>query len=205
MIVKVCGITRTSDYTSLIKAGIRYFGFNFYDKSPRYLSNWPENFSKSDDIFHIGVFVNSSPDYIRKQCKAYKLDYIQLHGDESLEFCKNLSLEFRTIKVFGISNPEDFDQALDYEFCDYLLFDTKTTKRGGSGKKFSWEILENYNGSTPFILAGGIQADDYKKIKKIIHPRMAGIDINSGFETSPGLKDPDKIKIFIDRFNRLTQ
>lgn len=181
----------------LAQLPIDFMGMIFYDKSPRFVNDLNErdiDFSKK----RVGVFVNASREYILQMKEKYKLDMIQLHGDESPEFCASLRNHIPVMKVFCIENSSDFESTKRYEdSCDYFLFDTKTPYRGGSGEKFDWTILNEYGGSIPFFLSGGISFDDSESIKKISHTKLSGIDINSRFEIKPGLKNIDLINRFI--------
>ena len=148
-----------------------------------------------------------------EKIKKYKLQYVQLHGTESDYFIHSLYHEIRDrnikiIKVFSIDNQEDNQKnskinngfMAEYApFCEYFLFDTKGKNYGGTGVKFDWKILESYTLETPFLLSGGISADDIDEIKSIKHPQFAGIDINSKFEIKAGLKNVEKIKSFIEK------
>ena len=178
---------------------IDWMGFIFYSGSPRYVGQkvkyLPEKVKK------IGVFVDQNPQIIRERAMQNNLDAIQLHGSEPPWYCINLQEEgFPVIKSFGIE-PDEFipnAQLNAYEGkCNYFLFDTKTKLHGGSGKRFNWEKLAEYDGDTPFILSGGISPEDAEEIKSFKHPKFAGIDINSRFETEPAIKDTEMIKSFI--------
>ncbi len=184
----------------LIKLPIDYMGMIFYEKSPRYiyglsgdeLNTIPEN------IKLVGVFVNSDLQYIADNILQYSLDVIQLHGNESPEVCKELNELIPVVKAFSIAEASDFILTKEYEgTCTYFLFDTKTPQYGGSGQKFDWNILNEYNGLTPFFLSGGISIDDVDAIKNIKHPRFTGIDLNSRFETALGLKNIQLLEQFI--------
>mgnify|MGYP001733116714 FL=1 len=137
---------------------------------------------------------------------AYKLDYLQLHGNESPEDCHTLQKRgYSLIKAFPIASKEDFKKTKEYEGrVDYFLFDTRCEGYGGSGKRFDWSILTGYKGETPFLLSGGIRPENAEAIRNFRHPRLAGIDLNSGFEIEPGLKDVDKLKNFIQQILHLT-
>ncbi len=176
-------------------------GFIFYPKSPRYaepldvetLSSLPQNIKK------IGVFVNEDLQRILTLVYKYKLDGVQLHGSENAEICKQLKdTGLLVLKAFPIAEAYNFKVTGNYEgVCDYFLFDTKTDAFGGSGVKFDWTILDEYQGETPFLLSGGIAADDVEAISKIKHPKFAGIDLNSKFEISPGLKNVELLEGFL--------
>lgn len=183
----------------LEKLDIDWMGFIFYADSPRYagkkLNYFPSRIKK------VGVFVDQNPQVIRERAEDNRLDIIQLHGSEPPWYCINLKEEgYMIIKSFGIDKDGFIPNAQLHAYegkCDYYLFDTKTELRGGSGKKFNWSRLKDYQGETPFILSGGISPEDADELKSFRHPKFAGIDINSRFEVAPGSKDIELIKTFI--------
>jgi len=199
MIIKVCGMRDAANIRELELLDIDWMGFIFYPGSSRYvgrnLSYIPSKVKK------IGVFVDQDPQIVRERAKQNQLDAIQLHGNEPPWYCINLREEgYRIIKSFGIDEDGFVPTAqLDaYEGkCDYFLFDRKTMLHGGSGRKFDWSRLADYPGDTPFLLSGGISSEDVEEIKSFVHPRFAGIDINSRFEIEPALKDIEMIKEFV--------
>lgn len=168
-------------------------GFIYYDKSPRFVNKAPE----TAQCLRVGVFVNETIQKIKEIGQRDKLDTIQLHGNESAAICNELAKSFRVVKAFGICQQFNFNQLEPFEGLSYFLFDTKAQAYGGSGKQFDWKTLEAYTLSTPFLLSGGIQAKDAFAIKNLSHPQLTGIDINSGFEISPGQKNVERIKTFI--------
>lgn len=200
MIIKVCGIKTVENVHFLSKANIDMVGLNFYKPSIRYLSNDipPSRFDPFDaKVKRVGVFVNKSQECILTIGKKFKLDYAQLHGDEDPEFCELLSKHIPIIKVFRVDEHFDFSTIKDYNSADFFLFDTQTKNYGGSGKKFDWKKLNQYKGSQPFLLSGGIGPLDINEIMKIHHPQFAGIDINSKFESEPGVKDKNMVLSFL--------
>lgn len=195
--LKVCGMRDSENINALSKVQPDFIGFIFHEKSSRnvsvaVLTNTPEN------IARVGVFVNESEKFITCKIKQYHLDYIQLHGTESPEFCAKIkNLGVGIIKAFNISENFDFSCLSNYEQqCDYLLFDAYGKQAGGNGITFNWDLLTKYEGKTPFLLSGGIDETMVDEIKNITHPHFKGIDINSGFELEAGLKNIDKIKCF---------
>ena len=132
------------------------------------------------------------------------LDYLQLHGHESPDTCRTLRERgYAIIKAFPIADEEDLKMTADYEGrADYFLFDTKCSGYGGSGRRFDWSVLSGYKGRTPFLLGGGIAPDSVEAVRNFRHPKLAGIDLNSGFETAPGIKDAEKLKTFIDKIKK---
>lgn len=154
----------------------------------------------------VGVFVDDMPQSIVTRVFNYDLDYVQLHGEESRVMIENLrrTLEpdikqgVKIIKALSIGSPEDVSRYKEYEgVVDLFLFDTKCKTVGGSGEQFDWDVLGQYDGQTPFILSGGIGPDDVERVKSFTHPQFVGIDLNSRFETEPGLKDVEALRQFI--------
>ncbi len=201
--IKVCGIADQEFIEQADSLNIDFIGFIFYTQSKRYLmNNLYNNYIKAlpESIKKVGVFVNVTQAQIEKTVNAYNLDLIQLHGDEDLDYVKEISKKFNVIKVFRIDEEFDFQQIGNYEkYCNYFLFDTRGIHYGGTEKKFNWQLLENYNGNLPFLLSGGISPVDINSILNFQHSKLAGIDINSGFEIKPGIKDIEKIKTFINQ------
>lgn len=173
-------------------------GFIFHPKSPRFVASLPEYMPKKQK--RVGVFVNVSLEQILAKAQKFSLEYIQLHGDEPPAFCSELKNRgLKVIRAQRIANTDDIIRAESYNMADLMIFDTKTELYGGSGKKFNWQLLENYKGCVPFLLSGGIRSDTFEEIKAFFHPQFAGIDLNSGFEISPALKDVGKLNNFIEK------
>lgn len=179
-----------------------YMGFIFYSKSPRFAGNLNFEVIKNlpAEICPVGVFVNTPIDIILQTTHRYGLRTVQLHGNETPTSCKILQdNNLFVIKAISISDASDLDLANDYQSCcDYLLFDTKTPLRGGSGKQYDWNILQNYMGDRPFFLSGGIGSEDAERILSFVHPKLKAIDINSRFETEPGVKNTETLKTFLN-------
>ncbi len=192
----------------LYDAGIRMMGFIFYDQSKRYI-----DIEKRDlilgavprDVKKVGVFVNADLDFAKNTVITYNLDYVQLHGDEDPKYCAEMMKLAKVIKAFNVDTVFSFDTTIAYQNCDYLLFDAKGAERGGNGIQYNWNILKDYKYETPFLISGGIGPDDVDKILAFAHPKFVGIDINSGFEIEPGLKNIDKIKTFTSYLKCSTQ
>lgn len=174
-----------------------YIGFIFYVQSKRFVSDFPQ-IEIPSTTKKVGVFVNETIEEIIEKANKHTLDFVQLHGNETLEYCLALSAKnIKIIKVFSVDENFDFSATKPFEKCVSLfLFDTKGNNYGGNGIKFNWELLQNYTGKTPFLLSGGICINDAEEIKKFKHPAFLGIDINSGFELEPGLKNIKEIKEF---------
>lgn len=198
MLVKVCGIKTKDNFKAISKLPISMIGLNFYKPSPRYVNtDVLDNSILNTTIKKVGVFVNEKASVIKRIALDYKLNYLQLHGNESVEYCKELANILPVIKVFSVNSNFDFNTTKGFEMADYFLFDTKVDSFGGSGKKFDWAILKNYKGTIPFLLAGGISPLDYDAISNINHSQFKGIDINSKFEIAPGIKNSTQIKNFL--------
>ncbi len=197
MTIKVCGMTDAENIRQTEQLGVDMMGFIFYPKSPRCLYDIPEYLPQRAK--RVGVFVNENKETVCIYADRFGLDYVQLHGNESPEYCRSLCQQgLQLIKAFSIASPKDLSRMSAYEgICSYYLFDTKTEELGGSGKRFDWNLLTGYRGLTPFLLSGGIGPDSTQALKKFHHYRMAGIDINSRFETAPGVKDVARIREFI--------
>ena len=174
-------------------------GFIFYEKSKRFF-NQPE-INLNNKVKRVGVFVNENVHEIKNKIKKYKLDYVQLHGEENVNFCHSLQPFAKIIKVFKIDYNFNFKKTEEFEeVCDYFLFDTKSQLHGGSGKKFDWDLLKNYNCKKDFFLSGGIDIGDIEEIKKIVNSYpIAGIDVNSKFELDNLEKDKEKINLLIKK------
>jgi len=203
MNIKVCGITEMKQLQQLEGLNIDFAGLIFYKESPRYIGDKisKTELKKADfDLKKVGVFVNPEMIDVLDAIDEYGLDVVQLHGDESPEMCEDLSSEVEVIKVFHIKdNKEDIDKMVaDYDaVCDYYLFDKATDYSiGGTGQQFDWGILTKAKIEKPFFLSGGIGVEDAVKVKAFKHPDFFGVDINSRFEKSPGVKDMGKLLQF---------
>lgn len=183
----------------LLQLPIDYVGLIFYKKSKRFVE---KEFPKLDfqGKEKVGVFVNESLEFILEKSQQYNFVTIQLHGSESSEFCQELKEKnFKIIKAFSVDDEFDFSKTKAYEaFCDYFLFDTKGKLPGGNGYTFDWKILENYKGETPFFLSGGINNTHKNILKSLEISQLHAIDLNSGFEIKPALKDISLLKKFIE-------
>ena len=199
MKLKVCGMKYSQNITEIENLFPDLMGFIFYEKSKRFF-NLPE-INLNNKVKRVGVFVNENIQEIKNKIKKYKLDYVQLHGEENVNFCHSLKPFVKIIKVFKIDYNFNFKKTEEFEeVCDYFLFDTKSQLHGGSGKKFDWNLLKNYNCKKDFFLSGGIDISDIEEIKKIVNSYpIAGIDINSKFELDNLEKDKEKINLLIKK------
>ncbi len=196
--LKVCGMKYNTAEVAQLRPD--YLGFIFYDKSPR---NFEGHFPKIDaSIKKVGVFVDEKVELIVNTLEKYQLDVIQLHGHESHEICRLLkSTEKKIVKVFSIKNEFDFTVLEPYEdVVDYYLFDTKGKLPGGNGYTFNWNVLKDYPSTKPYFLSGGIGLNEIEKIKEFIESLASkycyALDVNSKFETEPGLKKINELKKF---------
>ncbi len=175
----------------------QYLGFIFYPKSPRFVG---ESFDISANlpasIKRVGVFVNESNAVIIAKSKSLKLDLVQLHGNESPEICDELKATgLGVIKVFSIDEDFDFELTKPYrDVVDYFLFDTKGKYYGGNATTFNWQVLEKYDQKIPFFLSGGLSPENVNALGDIVKMNIHALDLNSGVEISPGLKDLEKIR-----------
>ena len=200
--VKVCGLYDPSNVKEVVEAKPDFIGFIYYPLSPRYVGK--EN---GKGIFQnlqaeskkVGVFINETMKKILETASGANLDIIQLHGNESPELCSELkSSGLEVIKAFSIDMDFSFKSTRQYlPVCDYFLFDTKSEKAGGSGRKFDWKKLDDYSLDKPFFLSGGIGPEDIIKLKTIRNKGLFAVDINSRFETAPGIKDASLVSAFI--------
>ena len=188
-----------------------YLGFIFYDKSVR---NYEEGLETPayPSIKKVGVFVDASISFVMKKIKAHKLNVIQLHGDESVFYIKEINQNIfnsklrhavEIWKVFSVGDNFDFNILSKYEnTVDKFLFDTKGKDKGGNGFAFDWTVLKEYPSTKPFILSGGISMENISEVKELIKTDLPlyAIDVNSKFEDSPGLKNIEKLKKLIKEF-----
>ena len=206
LIIKVCGMREAANIRAVERLGIDWLGLIFWPKSSRYVSVMPDYLPRQ--VKRVGVFVDETPAQMVSISRRYALDYLQLHGHESPADIIRLrqaiadqgaaTIPPQIIKAFSIATSEDLEQVRVYEgLADYFLFDTKGPSAGGNGVQFDWQVLADYHGETPFLLSGGIGPEDAAHIRAFHHPRCIGIDLNSRFEQSPGLKDINKLKTFI--------
>ena len=207
MIIKVCGMRDADNIRAVAKTGVNWMGMIFWPRSSRHVADLSAANAIPCGIERVGVFVDQSCEDIIDIAEKCRLDVIQLHGKESRESILalrgRLRKGVRLMKAISVGATDDIGKASEYEdIVDYLLFDTKCTTVGGSGKQFDWSVLDEYNGSTPFLLSGGIGPDDAEAVSLFRHPLMMGIDLNSRFETAPAYKDVEKLSTFINEINK---
>lgn len=213
--IKVCGMREPENIRALNTLDVDMMGLIFYPKSPRYVRSILVSAGIVPDRAAsllrpraklVGVFVNEMPQTVVTHAYNYRLDYIQLHGNETPTYIDNLKRtlipdilpDVKIIKAISIREADDVKRWRQYEgHIDLLLFDTKCKTVGGSGEQFDWSVLSAYDGDIPFLLSGGIGPQDAESIRQFKHPMFAGIDVNSKFEDAPAHKDIDKLQNFI--------
>ena len=201
--IKVCGMREPDNIRAVEALGVDWMGFIFWPGSSRYVGTRPDYLPTRAK--RVGVFVDADTDDIVAHIADYRLDAVQLHGNETPASISLLRTSLTgaaagvaIIKTFSIATPDDLARTTDYEgAADYFLFDTKTPLVGGSGRQFDWTILTSYHGTTPFLLSGGIGPHDAARVNAFHHPQCIGIDLNSRFECAPALKDIQKLKAFL--------
>ena len=204
MKTKICGLRERQNVKDLEKLHPQWMGFIFAETSPRYFykANEPAILSSVPPaIKKVGVFVNATLDMVRETIRKHELNMVQLHGSETPEYCKALqSKEIQVIKAFNVNSDFDFGLTESYALvADYFLLDAKGDQLGGNGIVFNWDILNGKRFAKPFLLSGGISSAHVDAIKKFKHPDCIGIDINSRFESSPGMKDVNSIRLFLQQ------
>jgi phosphoribosylanthranilate isomerase len=190
--------------SKLAAMGVSFAGFIFYPKSPRYVfKNMTTNqIRKENSINKVGVFVNATIEEVLHMVDECRLHMVQLHGDESPKFCEKISDYVSVVKAFRLSDNDSVEwMTRPYmDVCDMFMFDTLGAGYGGTGKKFDWTVLKNVSIGKPYFLSGGIEPGDEERLKDFTAEPAAkalfSFDINSKFESSPGVKEMDKVKAF---------
>ena len=208
-LIKVCGMRDAEnirEVEQLAQPSTLLLGFIFWPKSSRYVSEPPAYLPQKAK--RVGVFVDATVEDICRHINDYALDFVQLHGHESPDFIRHLNGRCSIIKAINMATKEDLQCVKPYEgLVDYFLFDTRMPLKetgdglqpGGTGKKFDWSVLSDYDGQTPFLLSGGIGPDDAERVRAFHHEKCIGIDLNSRFELAPAYKDIQKLKSFIEQ------
>jgi phosphoribosylanthranilate isomerase len=210
MRIKVCGMTQMEQVDQLHDMGATFAGFIFYPKSPRYVFRHLTSLQlkKVNNINKVGVFVNTSIDEVLLMVDECRLHMVQLHGDESPKYCEKIADYVSVVKAFRLSDNDSIElmNRPYMDVCDMFMFDTMGAGYGGTGKKFDWNILKGSTIGKPFFLSGGIQPEDTRQLIEFqnepVGSAMFAIDINSKFESSPGIKQMDKVKTFITDLNK---
>jgi phosphoribosylanthranilate isomerase len=205
MLVKVCGLNTRDNIMAISKMEVDLMGFIFYKDSPRFFNNslsFDEVREIPKRIKKVGVFVNETSYNVLNAIAHYNLDYVQLHGNESPDYCKELLRFVKVIKTISIKDQNSILEIKNYtNLCNYLLFDTSSPTYGGTGQSFNWQFLKDVEINTPFFISGGISLENVSEIKGLPYKNLIGIDVNSKFEIKPGLKDLNKIQQLIKEIN----
>ena len=195
--VKICGITNLEDALSAVEAGADALGFVFYAASPRHI--FPEQATRIISqlppfVQTVGLFVNEELNTVNEVADLCRLDLVQLHGDESADYCQQISR--RVLKAFRVRSLTCLDPIKDYRVAGYLLDTFSPSFYGGTGTSFNWEIAtEAVKRHQRIILAGGLTPDNVAEAIRQVGPY--GVDVSSGVEAGPGKKDRDKVREFI--------
>jgi len=206
MRIKVCGITRINDLQALVDNKVDYAGFIFQEISPRFAGNKIDARSvrETTRIKKVGVFVNATLAQIQRTVSDYALDMVQLHGDETPEFCALVRTILPVVKAFRIGDNVNWqtDVAPFIPVTDYFLFDKASVKLyGGTGERFNWDLLTTYPFEHPFFLSGGITPDQAEEIREMQLPALFAADVNSKFEDSPGVKNIALVEQFVKQIH----
>ena len=199
--VKICGITNTDDALKAVYYGAWALGFIFYKKSPRYVS--PSKVRKIVEalppfVTPVGVFVDTKEGAVKDICRFTHISTVQFHGEEDPSYCKRFK-DHKVIKAFRIKDKINFDLIQQYK-VDAYLFDTyQEGSQGGTGTSFDWEILRDRRFEKPIILSGGLNPNNVRNAINTV--TLSAVDVSSGVEKSPGIKDPRLIQAFIDVVN----
>lgn len=221
MKIKVCGLRKPDNIRAVAALGVDFIGFIYAEKSPRSVYDdfdidefWMQEAARPSlpkNVDKVGVFVNQDIMDVASTLVGAGLTYIQLHGNETKRYIKelrnNLSAinkdHVKIIKALSVETEDDVKRWREYRnAADVLLFDTKGKAAGGNGKQFDWSVLEAYDGDIPFLLSGGIGPDDVERVLGFHHEQCVGIDLNSRFETEPGVKDVELLRTFIEQIRK---
>lgn len=204
MKIKICGVNDRENLRQLLELAPDYIGLNFYSSSKRFCTWTQLPALNYENTKLVGVFVNSELIEITEKIKTFNLSVVQLHGTEEIDQATQLRQQFSKIEIVKAIGVESAKDLLDVDSwsssVDYCLFDKKATSFGGTGVKFSWDLLHTNPPQKDFFLAGGIGAEDLRAIMALEReiPKLYAIDINSRFEKSEGLKDIVLVKKFIE-------
>ena len=202
-IIKVCGMKYADNIRAILACQPDWMGFIFYNQSPRSISGIPSIISFGETK-KVGVFVNEKIEKTEELIKLNELDLVQLHGEESPDYCSRLKQQVKVIKAIPVKHESDLEQMKLYEHSvDYFLFDTKSsTAKGGTGEQFNWSVLKKATINKPFLLSGGLSLEDVDELNNFSHEKLIGYDINSRFESEPGRKEVQLVEDFITKMRR---
>jgi len=209
MKVKVCGITRREDLLAMnhFQQPVDFVGFVLYPHSKRYAGGLLKELTQTTicaNTSRVGVFVDEKPGRVLEICTEHQLDVAQLHGDESPADCEAVRNKVKVIKAFHVDASFNFRQLSAFDAgCDFFLFDARGKLPGGNSISYDWNILHRYRMNKPFFLSGGISPAHTEQLKSFRHPAWFAVDINSGFETSPGVKNTMVIERFLREMEKV--
>lgn len=201
--IKICGLTREEDVLFCADRGADFVGLIFVPSTPRFIE--PERAAAITAQLRtreqrpriVGVFRDSSPEYVKEIAGLVGLDLVQLHGNETNDVIDAIGLP--AIKAFRVGDALPNTNA--HPSAEWFLFDTYEERRaGGTGRRFDWSLLANYPRTKPFFLSGGLAADNIAAAVSLVRPD--GIDVSSGVESEPGVKDHEKIETLFHRVRR---
>lgn len=202
--IKICGITNKIDAIAAAELGVDMLGFVFYKKSKRYADPMVvEDIANelAPSILKVGVFVDEEKDKVIEIAQDISLDMLQFHGNETPEYCDYFKTDYKVIKAFRLKNKKDLEKVNSYD-TDFYLFDTyKSDSVGGTGQTFDWKILKDFEVLKPVILSGGLNPDNVEKAIQEVAPY--GVDVSTGVERSPGRKDPELMKKFVEKVRKI--
>ncbi len=203
--VKICGMRDPDNIAAVARYVPDWLGFIFYPNSLRFVGKafeLPADLPSQVDT--VGVFVNEDIAVVKDTLQKHRMTWVQLHGDESPDYCSSLgSIGVKVIKAFSIGSIFDFRSTEPYNtVAAYFLFDTKDEAHGGSGRTFDWSTLDRYTGDTGFLLSGGLGLGNLDRALSLQHPMLAGLDLNSGVEIGPGVKDVATVHEAIQKVKR---
>jgi phosphoribosylanthranilate isomerase len=206
MRIKICGMREAGNLWAIADLSPDMLGFIFYEKSSRCMRESLEPAqvrSLPTTIAKVGVFVDVDLAEVQAAAATYLLDYVQLHGHETPDYCQQArAAGLRVIKAFAVGETFEFASLAAYEAnCDFFLFDTKGALPGGNGTAFDWQLLAGYTGTTPFLLSGGLGPDNLTALLDFHHPQLYGFDFNSHLETAPGVKDVAATRQLLQRLH----
>jgi phosphoribosylanthranilate isomerase len=204
MKLKVCGLKDRDNIIAVESLqGVDFTGFIFVEKSPRNACSLESLPPKNEGVHRVGVFLNATQEEIESKVAMFDLDIVQLHGNESPQFCRSIARSCRVFKAFGIETASDLEVLQSYDdSCEAFILDKKSPLGGGAGEKYDWSILSNYAYQTPYFLSGGIGLADVQALKQCQLPKCIGYDVNSRFESAPGNKKVDEIELFIEQIKK---
>jgi phosphoribosylanthranilate isomerase len=202
VLVKICGIRTPEAATAAIEGGADFIGFVFHPPSKRFIDPVVARYLASycpSSVKTVGLFVNPSLNELESVLSQVRLDFIQLHGDETPDFCKTIQETLKTpvIRSFSVATRQDIEKIHAFADCAWRLLDAPPngTQRGGTGHTFDWSLMDGLDIPRPWMLAGGLTPQNVGDAIKTLSPDA--VDVSSGVESAPSEKDPDKIRAFI--------